>query len=133
MNIVYNSLRERMLNAQFNWMTATVKLAFVSEAYVANPADVTLADLPPDSILVRSGALTSKTTTDGYARGNPPEIRSFRNGTPVGGILLYEDSGSDLTSTLICYSNDGPAIPFTGIGFNYSVGFNSSLGGFFRS
>lgn len=132
-NILYDDLRERLLTAQFNWMTAPVWVAFVSDGYVADPAHINLTDIPTGALLARTGPLTSKDATGGYARGIPPEMKLFRNGTPVAGIVLFENTGIDATSKLICYTNDGPALPFLGVGFDYAVAFNAALGGFFRA
>lgn len=133
-NILFSKHRQRLQSAGFNWSTASIKLAFVSAAYVPN-ADTNefLSDLPSGSILARSGVLTGKSVTDGYAAGLTPQFLLYRNDTPVTGIILFEDTGVDATSKLICYSSDGPALPFTGVGFNYSVSYNAAYGGFYRA
>jgi hypothetical protein len=77
--------------------------------------------------------MTGKTATDGFAAGLTPEFLLFNSARPVAGILLYQDTGVDATSKLICFSNDGPALPFVGVGFNYTVSYNATSGGFYQA
>jgi hypothetical protein len=133
-NILYGKHRQRLQTAGFNWNTANIKMAFVAVDYVPDgDVDEFLTDLPTDSILARSGVLSGKTATSGFAAGLTPAFLLYRNDRPVVGVLLFEDTGVDATSKLICYSDDGPALPFVGVGFNYAVSYNAVDGGFYRA
>jgi hypothetical protein len=132
-SIIYNKHRERLQTGLFDWLTATVKVAFVAGDYVADVDDEFLSAVPGSAILIRSGAMTGKTADDGFAAGLTPEFLLYRNARPTVGILLYQDTGVDATSNLICYSDDGPGLPFVGLGFNYAVSYNATLGGFYQA
>lgn len=133
MRIIYARHRERLLTGQFNWLAATVRIALTSAKYSATEADKFLGELAPEAILVRSPVLGDKNAADGFARALPPELIGYYNSVPATGVLLYEDTGDDATSELICYTNDGPGLPLTGIGLNYVLSYNAALGGYYRA
>lgn len=133
-NFIYGKHRERLLTGVFNWLAADIRMAFVAIDYVPDEdADEFLADIPSAAILIRSGSLTGKTASLGYAAGLTPEFLLYRNERPVAGILLFEHTGNDATARLLSFSSDGPAIPFIGVGFNYTVSYNAAEGGFYRA
>lgn len=133
-SFIYGKHREELLTGAFNWLTGDIRMAFVAIDYAPNEdVDEFLADLPANSIIERSESLTGKTATLGYAAGLTPEFLLYRNERPVAGILLFEHTGSDATARLLAFSNDGPALPFIGIGFNYAVSYNALQGGFYRA
>lgn len=133
-SFIYGEHRERLLTGAFNWLTADIRMAFVTSAYVASQdTDEFVADIDPAHILIRSGSLTGKTATLGFAAGLTPEFLLYRNENPAAGIVLFEHTGDDATARLLAYSNDGPALPFVGLGFNYAVSYNAAQGGFYRA
>jgi hypothetical protein len=133
-SFIYGKHREKLLTAAFNWLTSDIRMAFVTSGYVPNQdVDEFLSVIDPAHILIRSGSLTGKTATSGYAAGLTPEFLLYRNENPVAGIVLFLHTGVDATARLLAYSNDGPALPFVGLGFNYAVSYNAAQGGFYRA
>lgn len=133
MKFTYNIAREMMLTKQFDWLNDEFKLAFLSILYAPDPTHQYLSEIPPAAILRTSDALTNKSAADGNAAGVPNEFLLYRNTDPVVGILIFRDTGNPATSELCSYTDDGPALPFVGIGFNYTVTYNAVLGGYFRA
>jgi hypothetical protein len=133
MKFTYNKAREKMLTKQFDWLNDVFKLMFVAIDYVPDRTHVYVSEIPSAAILKRSDALSSKAATDGYATGLPNEFLLYRNAAPVYAVIVYRDTGDDASSELVAYTDDGPALPFVGIGFNYTVTYNATLGGFFRA
>lgn len=133
-SFIYGKHRERLLTGVFSWLSTDIRMAFVAVDYVPDEdADEFLADVPVNAILTRSGSLTGKTATLGFAAGLTPEFLLYRNERPVAAIILFEHTGNDATARLLCFSSDGPAIPFVGVGFNYAVSYNAAKGGFYRA
>jgi hypothetical protein len=133
-SFIYGKHRERLQTAAFNWNTAPIKLAFVAVEYVPDQdADEFLTDLPATTILARSGLLIGKTATLGFAAAITPLFVLYSSGRQAVAAILFEDTGVDSTSRLICYTSDGPAFPFVGLGINYSVSYNAADGGFYRA
>jgi hypothetical protein len=126
----YDNYREEAGNGTMQWPTLNVKLAFVSILYEPDPAHVFLSEV--EGLLATSGSFTNLFITDGYATGLCPEFLLLRNDDPITGALLFDDTGDPATSKLIAYSDDGPAFPFTAIGFDYTVAYNAAEGGWFR-
>lgn len=132
MNFKYNLARERFLTAQFNWLTADVKLLVLAGNYNADPAHQFVADIPESAIVARSAVAASKAADDGYARAIPFQLFSLL-GPEITAAVLYQDTGDDATSMLLAYVDDGFAFPFQPLGFDYAFAYDSIEGGFFRT
>lgn len=114
-------------------LTANINAMLVSGTYSPSMVkDQYVSDIPSGAILVRSGFLTSPKLTNGVFAGNIPEIDAFLNVNLVVALVIFVDTGTDTTSTLLYYSSDGPGFPFVGEGFNYFIGYDQSNGGFFQ-
>lgn len=126
----YNNYRSESAEGTMVWTAMNVKIALVNSSYVGDPTDVYLSEV--NGIVKISGSFTSKTVLDGYARGLCPEILLFRDGAEITGVVLFDDTGDPNTSKLIAYIDDGTGLPFTPVGFDYTIAYDASLGGWFR-
>lgn len=129
---LYNNARHLFATAGLDWLTCTPNLMLVSASYGALPADMTVADIPSDAILIRDIALTSLGETSGVCRGTCPQLDAFLAAEPAVAIVIYSKQGSDAASPLIYYSADGVGFPFTPEGFDYAIGYDQANGGWFQ-
>lgn len=126
----YDNYRAEAGAGTMLWPSLTPKLAFVNGLYSPDASHVYLSEVA--GIVAVSGAFTALAITAGYATGNCPEFLLLRNENPITGALIFDDTGDPATSRLIVYNDDGPAFPFTAVGFDYSVVYNVVDGGWFR-
>lgn len=126
----YDNYREEAGAGTMLWTGMNVKLAFVDISYVPDSDHVYLSEVT--GILAVSDSFFNLGITAGFATGVCPEFKLLRLGPEIAGALLFDDTGNPSTSKLIVFSNDGPAFPFTAIGFDYTVAYNAAEGGWFR-
>ena len=126
----YDNYREEAGNGTMLWTSLNVKLAFTSALYVPDTDHVYLSEV--DGILAISDSFYNLGIVGGFATGICPEFKLLRIGDPINAGLLFDDTGDPATSRLIVYSDDGPAFPFTAVGFDYTVAYNAADGGWFR-
>lgn len=119
--------------AQINLKTAVIKAALVSAAYSASKSsDQNLSDIPGSAILIKSARLTGTDIVAGVFKGTIPELNALLLTAVTAGLVLYQEGGSDATSPLLYYSNDGIGFPFTASGINYFIGYDQANGGWFQ-
>lgn len=113
-NALYDNARQLFLTAGLNWSTDTIKAVLVnSGAYTVNLASHTsLADISLSARISTSGALASKTVAGGAA-GAANITFTAVSGSTVNAIVLYKDTGTESTSTLIAYIDTATGLPIT--------------------
>jgi hypothetical protein len=129
---VYSNARHLFATGQINWVTGNVRCSLVSAAYAPSIGDVFYSAIPAGAIMA-DVKLTSQSETGGTCFGVIPEFASFTSATQVVALVLYFDTGNPASSPLLYYSDDGLGFPFQPQGFNYTVGFDQSAGGFFQA
>jgi hypothetical protein len=118
---------------QINLVANTIQALLVGAGYSASKAaDGNVSDIPSSAILARSGALTGNAIVAGVFQGTIPEFDALLLAAPVAGLVLYKVGGSDASSPLIYYSNDGVGFPFVASGINYFIGYDQTNGGWFQ-
>jgi hypothetical protein len=105
----------------------------VNYLYVPSLDDLYVDDIPADAIIVRDVVLTGVGQKKGVCYGTIPQFNALSSPYPVVGIILYSNIGDDTVSPLIYYSSTGLGFPWLALGFNYFVGFDASLGGWFQA
>jgi DNA mismatch repair ATPase MutS len=81
----------------------TIKLALL-EGYSYDSADKYLSDVIADgTVVARSGALASPTVTNGTFGAANETLSAVTTGHTVTSFVLYKDTGTDSTCTLICH------------------------------
>jgi hypothetical protein len=131
-SFVYNQARTDFATAQINWTTADIRVALTGGNYAPSVDDLTLADVGAGNLIVRDIIMATKNVTNGICSGTIPPFNAFIEPAPVIGVLIYILGGSDASSRVIYYSDDGIGFPFTPQGFNYLVAFDQTSGGFFE-
>lgn len=111
--------------------TDTIKVALL-EGYVYDSTDKYLADVISGggTVVARSGALTTPTVANGTFDADDPTIAAVPSGHTVSSYVLYKDTGSDATATVIGHvdkQTDGTtAISLATNGSNVTITFHSS-------
>lgn len=131
-DFVYDNARQLFATAQINWPAAPINAMLVSSLYVPSLAHVNVSNIPAGAIIVRDLPLTSLASVKGICRGTLPEIIGIVTPYQVVAVVLYVLGINDSVSPLIYYSSTGPGFPFDIVGFNYTVGYDQTQGGFFQ-
>lgn len=113
-NTLYDSARQRFLEAQINWMTDTIKVVLVSTSGYTPQTAVHqyLADIPVSARIAGPVTLTAKATTGGAADAADVTFTSV-TGNTINAIVIYSDSGTEATSPLIAYIDTATGLPIT--------------------
>lgn len=132
-NNLFDSARQRFLEAQINWMTDTVKVILVTSAYVVNTsAHQYLSDISGSARATSPVTLTSKSTTGGAADGADCTFTAVSGSTPITSITIYIDTGSESTSPLIAYIDTATGLPITPNGGDIIVTWDNGVNRIFR-
>ena len=132
-NTLYDSCRQRFLEAQINWMTDTVKVLLVTTgAYTVQTAlHQYLSDIPTSARVAGPVTLTSKTTTGGAADAADVTFTSV-SGSSIQAIVLYADTGTEATSPLLAYIDTATGLPITPNGGDIIVTWDNGVNKIFR-
>lgn len=115
MSALYDKGREKILNADIDWLVDSIKAVLVKTTYSVNlSTHEFLTDLGANT----SGSavtLTTKSSTAGVAGCDDIVFTSVASATAIGFIVIYHDTGVAATSPLIAYidSAGGIGLPFT--------------------
>ena len=125
-NTLYDSARQRFLEAQINWMTDTMKAILVDTgAYTPQTAiHQYLSDISGSARIAGPVTLTSKTTTGGAADAADVTFTSV-TGASIEAIVIYADTGTEATSPLIAYIDTATGLPITPNGGDIIVTWDS--------
>lgn len=120
-NSLYPSAREAFLSGSLSWTGSTIKAVLVDTgAYTYSAAHDFLDDIPSGARVATSGALTSKTATDGVADAADLSLVGV-TGATVEALVLFVDTGDQSTSRLIAYIDTATGLPVTPNGGNVNV------------
>ena len=133
-NAVYNSFKALTLSPGVDLVTANVKAALVTVTtgttnYAYSAAHANFSDVPAGSILAAGVALTSKALV-GSVLNAASVVWPL---VPAGGgetgqaIILYIDTGTAATSSLIGYIDTAAGIPVTPTGQDITLSWSSSV------
>lgn len=126
-DFVYNYARTLFASAQLNWAATDIRAMFVTAAYAQQLSDRFVSDIPVGAIALRDVVLTGLGVTDGgVCYGTIPEVDSV----VAVAMILYANTGDDGTSALIYYTSSGAGFPMQG--YDYSVSYDQSNGGYFQ-
>lgn len=120
-NALYDKAREAFLNGDLDWLNDTIKVILVDvkqadETVIYDldlAADQYLSDVPV-AARIATATLASKTATGGVADAADITLSAVSNGGKAcEALILYKDTGSESTSPLIAYLDDGVNLPVT--------------------
>jgi len=112
MSAIYPLAKESLLTAQINLVSGTFKVALLTAAYTYSALHQYRSSITAATIAT-SGALASKTVTNGVFDAADITLVAVPGGFTVAALAVYLDTGSAATDNLICYIN-GLSLPTNG-------------------
>lgn len=124
-SVVYKSAKQKFLSGTLDLTSLTLKAVLVDTAdYTFSAAHDFLDDVPSGARVGTPQTLASKTVTDGVFDAADITFTSV-TGDQCEAIIIYEDSGSEATSDLICYIDTATGLPVTPNGGNINVAWDN--------
>jgi len=132
-NALYNKGREGFLDGNIDWDTDDIRCILIDTAdYTVDLATHdNLDDVPGDARVATSGALTSKTVTDGVADAADVTLSSV-TGDTCEAIVIYKHTGTESTSRLIAYIDIATGLPVTPNGGDITIQWDSGANKIFK-
>lgn len=132
-NTLFDSARQRFLEAQINWMTDTIKVYLIDTgAYTPQTAiHQYLSDVSGGSRIAGPVTLTSKSTSGGAADAADVTFTSV-SGASIEAILIYSDTGTESTSPLIAWIDTATGLPITPNGGDIIVTWDNGTNKIFK-
>jgi hypothetical protein len=120
-NALYAKGKEALLSAGIDFVNNTIKATLVDLAdYTVNLAtDDAIADVPAGA-RVATVTLSSKTVTNGVFDAADSTFTAV-SGDPSEALVIWKDTGTEATSTLIAYIDTATGLPVTPNGTNIPV------------
>ncbi len=132
-NALYNKGREGFLDGNIDWDTDDIRCILIDTAdYTVDLATHdNLDDVPGDARVATSGALTSKTVTDGVADAADVTLSSV-TGDTCEAIVIYKHTGTESTSRLIAYIDTATGLPVTPNGGDITIQWDAGANKIFK-
>lgn len=125
-SVVYKSAKQKFLSGTLDLTSLTLKAVLIDTAdYTFSAAHDFLDDVPSGARVGTPQTLASKTVTDGVFDAADITFTSV-TGDQCEALIIYEDSGSEATSDLICYIDTAASgLPVTPNGGNINVAWDN--------
>lgn len=122
MSALYGKYRQKALAGDVSWRDDTIKAVLVDTAdyTVSINTHEFLSDIPSGARVATSAALTGKTVTLGVADADDVSFVTVV-GDESEALVLYVDTGSAATSSLVAYIDAATGLPITPDGGNVNV------------
>ena len=132
-NALYNKGREGFLDGSIDWDTDDIRVILIDVAdYTVDLATHdNLDDVPGDARVATSGALTSKTVTDGVADAADVVLTAV-TGDPCEALVIYKHTGTESTSRLIAYIDSATGLPVTPNGGDITIQWDDGANKIFK-
>ena len=132
-NAIYAKAKEKFLSGTLDLTSVTVKAILIDTAdYTYSAAHDFLDDVPGAARVATSGALGSKTVTNGIFDA-ADVVFVAPSGDSVEAIIVYHDSGVESTSTLLAYIDVAASgLPITPNGTNLLLAWDNGGNGIFK-
>ena len=132
-NTLFDTARQRFLEAQINWMTDTIKVLLVDTGAYTPQTSVHqyLSDIPTSARIAGPITLTAKSTTGGAADAADVTFTSV-TGASIEAIVIYSDTGQENTSPLIAYIDTATGLPITPNGGDIIVTWDNGTNKIFK-
>lgn len=101
---IYPLARQAFLSGSINLGSDTIKVVLLTSAYTYSGSHQFLSDLT--GTIAASGALASKTVTNGTFNASPVTLSAVTTGSTIAALAGYKDTGTGSTSNLLWF-NDG--------------------------
>lgn len=133
MNERYSYGNQQFLTGNLDWINDTFKLCLVDTTQYTFLKDVhhSLADVPSAARVAISPALTGKTANNGVALADNVTLPTV-TGAVIGAVVIFKDTGVELTSTLIAYLDTLVGLPINPQGNSITVTWDTTPFGIFK-
>jgi hypothetical protein len=114
-NALYDKGREAFANAGINWSADTIKAILVdTSVYTPNLAtDNFLSTIVAGARVGTAQTLASKTNVAGVVSAADINFTGLSAAPSIEAVVLYKDTGTEATSTLIAYIDTATGLPTT--------------------
>ena len=132
-NSLYDRGRQGFLAGEIDWDANDIRLILIDEAddTIDLAVDEDLADRAGAARVATSSAFGTKTTTAGVADAADVTLSSV-TGDVSESIDIYQHTGTEATSLLICNIDTATGLPVTPNGGNITIQFDSGANKIFK-
>jgi len=132
-NLLYTKAKQGLIDGSIDLDTDDIRAVLVDSAdYTPNLAtDDNLDDIPAAARVAVSGALASKTVTDGVFDAADKDISSV-SGDTFEYIVLYKHTGTESTSRLILLIDSATGLPCTPDGSDIRISWDNGTNKIFK-
>ena len=102
-NAHYAKGKEKILTAQINFSTDTIKVALVKNTYPQNLSTDEFFSVVSSYVLGTPQTLANKSITNGVFDADDATFAAVTAGDTSEGVVIYKDTGTASTSPLIAY------------------------------
>lgn len=120
-NALYNSGKQALLRAEINLQTATITAALVSTSYTVNLSGHANLTSISANIVGTPQNLANKTTTAGVFDADDVMFPAVASGPTVRAAVLYLNTGTPSTSTLLAYIDQITGFPLATNGGDITI------------
>jgi hypothetical protein len=120
-NALYAKGKEKMLSGEINFVTDTIKVILVNNAYAQNLTTHEFLSSVTAHRLGTDQTLTAKTVVDGVFDAADATWTAVTAGATSEGVVIYKDTGAAATSPLIAYIGTITGFPLATNGGNITV------------
>lgn len=122
MSAIYPAGFAAIFNGTKNLIADPIRAVLVSGDYVYDSDHLTLADIPSPTRVRVLNQLTGKSiTAQGSFDAADITVAGIPSGNQIAAIVLYFEGGTEDTSTLICWLNEGPEFPLLTTGTDVTI------------
>lgn len=131
-NALYDKGREAFLTAGINWTSDTIKVSLVdTDDYTVNLATHDFYDDIPSGAIVATATLGTKTATAGIADAADATFTAV-SGDVSEALVIWKDTGTPSTSTLIAYIDTATGLPVTPNGGDITIVWDNGANKIFK-
>ena len=110
-NVFYAKGKEKILSADIDWVTDTIKVMLVKNTYPQNLSTDEFLDDVEAYRLNTDQTLSGKSITNGVFDAADPTWTAVTAGDTSEGVVIYKDTGSAATSPLLIYIDSITGFP----------------------
>lgn len=124
-NVFYTKGKEKILSADIDWVTDTIKVMLVKNTYPQNLAtDEFVADISAYR-LNTDQTLGSKTVAGGIFDAGDATFTAVTAGDTSEGVVIYKDTGAEATSPLLAYIDTITGFPLATNGGDITIAWDN--------
>lgn len=132
-NSLYDEGRDQFLRGNLDWVNDTIKVTLVdTNDYTVDLANHQNYDDVPAAARVSEAALSGKSASgDGVADASDTTLTSV-SGDESEALILWKDTGTESTSTLIAYIDTATGLPVTPNGGDITIAWDDGANKIFK-